>query len=183
MFERFTQDARAAVVAAQTIARESGARSIDSRHLLLALVDDGGPTADALRAVGVAPESLAERLRSDLKIGGLDADALSSIGIDLDAVRDRADAVFGAGALDRAGRTPVKGHLPFTAESKKALELGLREAVRLHRNRIDGAMLMLGIVRSTGSPAEVVLRHALAGAGSSIESLRSAVEQPGAQAS
>lgn len=183
MFERFTQEARAAVVAAQAVARESGARSIDSRHLLLALIDGAGPTATALRTVGVAPERLSQTLRSDLQTGGLDAEALSSVGIDLDAVRDRADAVFGAGALERAGRLPMKGHLPFTAENKKVLELALREAIRLHRNRIGGAMLLLGILRSTGSPAEVALRHALRDADSSVAILRSVVEEPGAQAS
>ena len=40
MFERFTADARDVVVGAQTVARESGTRSIDARHLLLGLVGD-----------------------------------------------------------------------------------------------------------------------------------------------
>ena len=105
------------------------------------------------------------------------------MGIDLEAVRASADAVFGKDALDRAGRAPVKGHIPFTADAKKALELALREAVRLRTNRIDGAMLLLGTLRGTGSPAELVLSRALAEAGSSPSALRLAVERAAAQAS
>ena len=43
MFERFTADARQVVVGAQTTARESGARSIDGRCLLLGLTETAGP--------------------------------------------------------------------------------------------------------------------------------------------
>ena len=39
---------------------------------------------------------------------------------------------FGAGALDRAGRT-LGGHVPFAPDAKKALELSLREAVHVIR--------------------------------------------------
>ena len=105
------------------------------------------------------------------------------MGIDLDAVRASADAVFGKDALDRVGRAPAKGHLPFTADAKKTLELALREAVRLRTNRIDGAMLLLGTLRGTGSPAELVLSRALAEVGSSAAALRLAVERAVAQAS
>ena len=105
------------------------------------------------------------------------------MGIDLEAVRASADAVFGEDALDRAGRAPVKGHIPFTADAKKALELALREAVRLRTNRIDGAMLLLGTLRGTGSPAERTLSRALAEVGSSPSALRLAVERAAAQAS
>jgi ATP-dependent Clp protease ATP-binding subunit ClpA len=183
MFERFTADARDVVVRAQTVARESGTRSIDARHLLLGLAETDGPAAEALTSVGIDPAGLAYDLRSELRTGGLDAEALASVGIDLDAVRASADAVFGQDALDRAGRSPVRGHIPFTADAKKALELALREAVRLHTNRIDGAMLLLGTLRGTGSPAELTLRRALVQAGSSPSALRLAVEQAAAQAS
>ena len=165
------------------MARECGARSIDGRHLLLGLTETAGPAADALASVGLDPAALAHDLRAELRSGGLDAEALASVGIDLDAVRASADAVFGEGALDRVGRAPVKGHLPFTADAKKTLELALREAVRLRTNRIDGAMLLLGTVRATGSPAELTLSRALAEVGSSPSALRAAVEQDAAEAS
>ncbi|HEY5784607.1 MAG TPA: Clp protease N-terminal domain-containing protein [Microlunatus sp.] len=183
MFERFTVDARQVVVGAQTTARESGARAIDGRCLLLGLTETAGPAAAALTSVGLDPAGLARDLRAQLASGGLDAEALASVGIDLAAVRASADAVFGQDALDRAGRAPVKGHIPFTADAKKSLELALREAVRLRTNRIDGAMLLLGTLRGTGSPAELVLSRALAEVGSSPSALRLAVERAAAQAS
>ena len=132
MFERFTADARAVVVGAQTDGPESGARSIDARHLLLGLTETAGAGGGRPDVGGARPDELARDLRAELRSGGLDAAALASVGIDLEAVRASADAVFGKGALDRARRSPAKGHIPFTADAKKALELALREAVRLH---------------------------------------------------
>lgn len=182
MFERFTSEARDAVVTAQAIARSSGSRSIDSRHVLLALLDQDGVGPRALRLVGVEPSTFAAVLRAELE-GGLDAESLASVGIDLGAVRERTDAVFGEGALERARRSPLKGHLPFTADGKQALELSLREAVRLRTNRIDGQALFLGLLRGTGSPAELALQRAVTAAGSDVEALRRAVEKPSAAAS
>ncbi len=48
MFERFSNEARAAVVDAQLVARQQGTRSIDARHLLVALAEAGGPAAARL---------------------------------------------------------------------------------------------------------------------------------------
>ncbi len=183
MFERFTREARDVVVLAHEVAREVGARSVDARHVLLCLVESRGPARNGLESVGIAVAAFAERLRNEVAQGGLDAGALASVGIDLDAVRARADAVFGEGALDQAGGRRRSGHLPFSPDAKKVLELALREAIRLHVNRIDSAMLLLGVLRSTGSPAESVLRSALAECGSSVADLRTALEKPAAEAS
>ncbi len=46
----------------------------------------------------------------------------------------QAEAVFGPDALERAARAPG-GHIPFTPDAKKALELALSEAIRLKQNR------------------------------------------------
>lgn len=173
MFERFTAAAREAVVTAQDEARASGARAIDSRHVLLGLVTGDEVAARTLGQVGVDPTALAASLRAEL--GGLDTASLASVGIDLDAVRERADAVFGAGALDRGQRTPRKGHLPFAADGKQALEQALREAVRLRSRRIDGRVLLLGLLRP-GLPAEAVLSRALAEAGSDPATLRQVLD-------
>ncbi len=173
MFERFTDEARTAVVAAQGEARSTGATAIDSRHLLLALLTDDRRSQQTLQRVGVDPVAFASSLRAELD--GLDAASLASIGIDLDAVRERADAVFGAGALDRGRRAPRRGHLPFTADGKQALEQALREAVRLRSRQIDGRVLLLGLLRP-GSPAEGALTRALVEAGSSPSTLRQALE-------
>ena len=90
MFERFTKEARAAVVGAQAVARDTGSRSIDTRHLLLVLAEQPGSAQRALRAVGADLEALAATVRADLWAGSLDGNALAGLGIDLDAVRRQA---------------------------------------------------------------------------------------------
>lgn len=183
MFERFSQDARNAVVEAQLVARQLGSRSIDARHVLVALAESAGRATAALDAVGVDRGVLAARLRAQLSESGLDAAALASLGVDLDAVRRRADQVFGEGALDRAGRRGRRGHLPFTSDAKKSLDLALREALRAGSSAIHGGYLLLGILRNSGSPAELELRRSLGDAGMDPAALRTAVEHPEAQAS
>lgn len=175
MFERFTKEARAVVTGAQGVARAAGSRSIDTRHLLLPLIETPGRVPQALRDAGADVAALATRARADLRAGGIDGDALAGIGIDLDAVRRQAEAVFGPDALERAAHTP-KGHIPFTSDAKKALELSLREAIRLHQKSIVSSHLLLGIVRGD-SPG----RALLIGAGVDIAALRRALDA-GAQA-
>lgn len=175
MFEKFSKEARSAVVEAQTVAREAGSTAIDTRHVLVALAAAPGP-ADALRGAGLDPADTARAVRDDLRAGGIDAEALAMLGVDLEAVRRETDAVFGAGALDRAGRRARKGHIPFTPDAKKALELALREAVRLQDKSIDGRHLLLGILRAD-CPGGRVLERALQGTGSDVAALRTAVEQ------
>ena len=183
MFERFSREARDVVVLAQESAQEVGSRSVEARHLLLCLVQSKGPARSSLETVGLDVTAFAERLRAEVSQGSLDAGALASVGIDLDAVRERADAVFGAGALDRADRRWRSGRPSFSPDAKKMLELALREAIRLHANRIDSAMLLLGVLRSSGSPAEASLRTALGECGSSVADLRAVLERPAAEAS
>jgi ATP-dependent Clp protease ATP-binding subunit ClpA len=171
MFERFSKEARAAVVGAQQVARDTGSRSIDTRHLLVALLERPGPAYRALRESGADVEAIAAKARVDLRTGGLDGDALAGLGIDLDVVRRQTDAIFGNGALDRAGRAP-RGHIPFTPDSKKALELALREAIRLKQKNIHSGHLMLGILRG-----ECPGRALLVTAGVDTSALRPALEK------
>ncbi|MCK9792474.1 hypothetical protein M1843_01775 [Isoptericola sp. 4D.3] len=179
MFERFTKEARAAVVEAQQVARGTRSATIDTRHLLASLSSTAGPAADALRAAGLDPAEVGARARRAVTEGEpLDAGALAAVGVDLDEVRRRTDEVFGAGALDRAGaRTTRRGkHVPFTDDAKKALELSLREAVRLKDKGIDGRHLLLGILRAD-CPGGRVLQAALHDAGTDVAALRTAAER------
>jgi ATP-dependent Clp protease ATP-binding subunit ClpA len=171
MFERFTKEARAAVTGAQQVARDTSSRSIDTRHLLVALIESPGPAQRALRDTGADVATLAAEARADVRAGGLDADALAGIGIDLDAVRRQADAVFGPDALERAGRKPA-GHIPFSADAKKSLELALREAIRLRQKSIHSGHLLLGILRAQ-SPGRTLLQRA----GVDTDALRAALER------
>lgn len=169
MFERFSREARAAVIAAQQVAHATTSRTIDTRHVLVALAEEVGPAATALRDAGVDVDRFTTDLRSALTAAGLDPEALASLGIDLAAVRERTDAVFGPGALDRAGHSP--GHIPFTRDAKKALELALRETTRLKQKTIDGRHLLLGILR-----ADCPGRDALTERGIDLDELRQALE-------
>jgi ATP-dependent Clp protease ATP-binding subunit ClpA len=177
MFERFSADARATVVDAQEVARERGDDSIDGVHLLLALVHQvDGAGALALDAVGVTPASIDRHAAAPGPRGDLDGPALASLGIDLDEIRARTDAAFGPGALDRVGRgARRRGHVPFTKEAKKALELSLREAIHAGSRAIDSGHVLLALARVDGTTAHRALVDALTEAGSDVEALRAAL--------
>jgi len=185
MFERFTADARATVVEAQTYARERGDGAIDTVHLLLALAhQEGGAGALALAAVGVLPATVDRHAAAAAPHDGLDGPALASLGIDLDAIRARTDAAFGTGALERTGRRPSRrGHVPFTKDAKKTLELSLREAIHQGSRSIDSGHVLLALARVEGTTAHRTLVGALADAGSDVERLRAALSPQGRAAS
>lgn len=157
MFERFTHQAREAVIRTQEIARERDDPSIAAVHLLAALATEGSGIDDLLGPAGVTPASLFAALNQVPPGEPLDADALARLGIDLDAVRSRVEAHFGEGALDadpprtrrrRSGLRDRLGgnHLPFTDDAKRALELSLREVLRLGGRAIGGEAMLLGVL-------------------------------------
>lgn len=168
MFERFTKEARETVVRAQEEARGLGAGHIGTEHLVLGVATGDGPAAAAL---GVT----AQQLRGEVAGGGLDAAALATLGIDLDEIRRRVEATFGPGALER-GRPARDGHVPFTPEAKKALELALREAVRMGDKHIGAEHLLLGVLR--GDDAGVAL---LRRAGADPERIRETLTPAGSR--
>ena len=184
MFERFTDGARHVVVHAQSEARSLGHGYIGTEHLLLGLLQEReGLAAQVLEGVGVTPDAVRAGVETVVGRGSAPADdseALLAIGIDLDAVRATVEQAFGPGALDRApaprrrrrrarrpgcgGRVPVLGgHLPFTPRSKKALELSLREALRLGHNHIGTEHILLALVsEGEGLAAAVLVRNGVA---------------------
>jgi ATP-dependent Clp protease ATP-binding subunit ClpA len=155
MFERFTKEARDVVERAGDEAVAAGAAVIDREHLLLGVVavDPG-----RLGLVGLRDDVLRAELAASG--GALDADALATIGIDLDAVRRTVEAEFGEGALER-GRIR-RGHIPFTPQAKKTLEVSLRSAIALEHKHIGSGHLLLGVLRTEGEDnlALVVLADA-----------------------
>lgn len=174
MFEKFTKDARSAVVDAQLVAREAHSDQIDTRHVLVALAETPGPARTALSDGGVDVAALITQARAKIEAGdALDPAALAAVGIDLDEVTRRTEATFGEGALTRAGRG-LRGrrkHIPFTADAKKSLELALREAIRLGSKEINGGHLLLGMTRAE-SPA----RSLLSDAGADLDRIRHLAE-------
>ena len=153
MFEKFTKPARDAVTGAQAYAAELGHERIGDDHLLLAILAGAdSPAARALTDTGVATAALsAEIERAHGRLGDDDADALSALGIDLEAVRSKVEESFGEGALDNGKpRRRLGGHIPFTKDAKKVLELALREAIRLKDRSIGTEHILLGILRAEG---------------------------------
>ncbi|MEU9046407.1 MULTISPECIES: Clp protease N-terminal domain-containing protein [unclassified Kitasatospora] len=177
MFERFTEPARQAVVGAQLEARELRHGHIGTEHLLLAiLAQPEEPSAAVLVESGLDHDTVLRAVRR-LSVEKDDAAVLASIGVDLDAVREAVESVFGEGALDApseedgkrrgwfrsaAASAPGPGRLPFSPRAKKALELSLREALRLKSGEIGVGHLLLGVLREGEGPAvRVIVDHGL----------------------
>ena len=183
MFERFTHAARTAVVLAQEEARDAENDHIGAEHLLHGVLSDPDGLAIAvLRPWQVDARRVSALVRS---LHDLDEQALSALGIDLDEVRRSAEAEFGPGALDRPRRSwrrrrRVPGHVPFTDEAKRALELALVSAVESRDREITGAHLFLGLLRAEGGTAPRILTRL--GVTASADELVRLVRQQGDQA-
>ncbi|GAA0390043.1 Clp protease N-terminal domain-containing protein [Streptomyces luteireticuli] len=159
MFERFTKEARIAVVVAQEEARLLNHPRIGAEHLLLAITTrTGAPGTGTLARLGITPDACRAAVRTPDSLDEEDAEALRHLGIDLDAVRASAETAFGPGALDRPPSAPPRGwlrrgstskpqkpHIPFNTSAKQALERSLREALERKDNRIGTEHVLLGI--------------------------------------
>jgi len=163
MFERFTKDARAVVTRTQEEARALRHDRIDTGHLLLALTSVEGAASRALAVHLPGFDGLRARVLTE--IDGLDPDALASIGIDLTAVREATEAAFGEGALQ--GGKPERGHLRFTSEAKKTLELSLRVALKNGHKFISDGHILLALLMLPKSAAV----RALLSSGADLDAL------------
>lgn len=157
MFERFSRNARVAVVLAQEEARELNADEIRPEHILVGVLQSAGrELSSVLEGYGLTANAVRGRLATAESTGDEsfddDAEALRSIGIDLRAVRDNIDRTFGEGTYDNAlrksgRRRRRRSHIPFTKPAKKVLELALREALAHKDNGISCEHILLGILR------------------------------------
>ena len=148
MFERFTRNARAAVVGAQEVAARRRATDVRPAHLWESLVSTDGTLAMQVLAQLGAPGEEVRRVVRGLgpQYSGVldseDAEALKLLGIDLEDVIRRIDQDLN----DGCGAIP-KGHKRFSPGSKKVLELSLREAMRLGDPFIGTEHVLLGLIR------------------------------------
>jgi hypothetical protein len=159
MFERFTREARGVVMQAVERARVTKAGHIDTDHLLLGLAGGTSPAARVLAESGATLEVIAEALhRTD------EARLLGVLGIDVEEIRASVERTFGPGAWSATdpGGKPLKrgglgaGHIPFTADAKKTLELSLREALAMKCKSIEAGHILLGLLRVGGRPVEAL---------------------------
>jgi ATP-dependent Clp protease ATP-binding subunit ClpA len=171
MFERFTEGARQVVVEAQVEARALQHGWVGTEHLLLAFLRGGSSVAPVLTPLGLTYEGVRQEVAALTSAGSTQADsALRDLGIDIGEVRRRVEASFGPGALDAPqgherwrGRVRLPrrrrrggGHIPFTSEAKKSLELALREALRLGDREITVEHIVLATMRTEGLGARAV---------------------------
>jgi Clp amino terminal domain, pathogenicity island component len=153
MFERFTDRARTAVVAARAEATARGDQ-IRPVYMLHALASGEGVAARALASLGVDAGDIERRLdltaplRTPLEgePPGGDAEALASIGIDLDEIRRKVEESFGPGALERAPAAQGTGRSTMTREAKQSVELAAKEARALRHSYIGTEHLLLGLL-------------------------------------
>jgi ATP-dependent Clp protease ATP-binding subunit ClpC len=82
---------------------------------------------------------------------GVAARALESLGIRLAAVRQQVEEIIGR------GKQAPPGHVPFTPQAKKVLELALREAAALGHDYIGTEHILLGLIREGRGVAVRVL--------------------------
>ncbi|MFJ9776484.1 Clp protease N-terminal domain-containing protein [Kitasatospora sp. NPDC101157] len=162
------------MVGAQEEARGLRHGHVGTEHLLLAaLARPDDPAAAVLAGMGLDHEA-AHRAVVRLLGPGDDAQVLASIGVDLDAVRAAVESAFGEGALDSpadeeprrrnwfrsGGSKPARS--PFGPGAKKALELSLRESLRLKSGEIAVGHLLLGVLRvEDGLGLRMVTDHGL----------------------
>ncbi|GAA2591121.1 MULTISPECIES: Clp protease N-terminal domain-containing protein [Streptomyces] len=164
MFERFTKDARAVVQGAVDQAEEERARTVESEHLLLALLEREGSRASfALAALGVAErrDAVRQALRDARRRAGLsqaETEALAGLGIDVAEVVARVEEAHGVGAMsaDRKGGRRWSGHRGFGRGAKEVLEKSLRVAVARRDRHIGDEHLLLALTLRPGVPAEVL---------------------------
>ncbi len=136
MFNRFTREARAVVVAAQREADGLGAASIGPEHLLLGVVEarPGDGAARVLREAGLDASAVHAALQAEL------TDALAPLGIP-------AEAVEAVGPARPTGRK-----LRFAPAAKSAMAQAVTSAAQGGDRRIEARHMALGVLQ-TPSPA------------------------------
>lgn len=169
MFERFTKDARGVILTAAELAADQGVSKAGPQHLLLAVAGlQDGVGARVLAGFGVTSATLQAAVANTNRRAGLtdqEIAALRSVGIDADEVFRRVEEAFGPDAFDEPAEAPrrrlglVGG--PFAPQSKKVIELSLREAIALGHRHIDSGHLLLALLRNgvPGPMSTVLTEH------------------------
>lgn len=129
MFERFSKDAQAVVLASLAAAKRLGAENVEPEHLLLGLAEGGTPAARAIAEAGMDAQMIAAAIEADLVA------MLEVVGVPASVV----DAMPPAPRADRPG---------FGVHGRRALEQALREASRRNDRRIGSEHVLLGVLHA-----------------------------------
>jgi ATP-dependent Clp protease ATP-binding subunit ClpA len=162
-FDRFTEEAREAVVRAQEEAARLRHPWLGTEHLLLGLLRRPDSRAGrVLSGVGVTVASVEGELVRELGeppsgqvLGDEEEEALRILGIDLREVRRRVEETFGPGALERA--RPGRCGSPVMPRLKQSFERAARAAGKL--DDIDTDHLLLGMTEVRGALAVRLLER------------------------
>jgi ATP-dependent Clp protease ATP-binding subunit ClpA len=166
VYDRFTELAKRALVAARDAAASLGHDTIGTEDLLLGLAQTAGVASETLRAQGLELNALraeAARHHQSASTTPNPKDALSSLGIDIHEIQRRAEETFGPGAL----KYPRP---PFSLNAKQAIKESLQQARALENQHIDTEHLLLALLATGGTAVSV-----LTAVGADPESLRHAV--------
>ncbi|GMA85652.1 hypothetical protein GCM10025868_09020 [Angustibacter aerolatus] len=164
MLERFTARARAAVTAAEPLARQEGAASITGRHLLLAVVaDPGSGAAQVLAGLGLPPDAVRSVLGPPDAVGpaGLsaaDAAALQGLGIDVADVARRFEQQHGTPLGGPSRRPTRRPRLDRTARA--ALAHAVHTAQQARHGAIGTEHVLLGVLHEQGPDGPLAVRGA-----------------------
>ena len=82
------------------------------------------------------------------------------------------------GILEAADKTSPPFHMPFADSTKKALELSLREALRLGCNYVGSMHLMLALIREEGNAAKILAGYEVTLEGARKEAAELVLEDP-----
>lgn len=160
MFERFSAQAREALVLAQAEASRLRHPWLGTEHLLLALLrQPGTPASRLLAGLDVTTEAVERQLIEELGepcgdpiLGEEDDRALGAIGIDLREVRRRVEETFGPGALERA--RPGRCGWPMMPRLKESLQRACGVA---GQGFVETDDLLLGMLQVRGALAVELL--------------------------
>jgi ATP-dependent Clp protease ATP-binding subunit ClpC len=122
---------------------------------------------EAARGLGhkhVGTEHLLLGLLADERL--VSARALSAFGLTYEGARSQVVAKVGT------GHEPTEGEIPFTPQSQKALELSMRESLRLGHDYIGSGHLLLGLGHGKDTLSSQILRPA----GADLRALRECTE-------
>jgi ATP-dependent Clp protease ATP-binding subunit ClpA len=168
MFERFDQDARAAIAKAREEAARAGSREIRTEHLLLGLMDKPGDATDVLEAVQADPEEVRAAVPQveAARLAAADTTTADTAAADTAPAPEAGlppEVTLAAEA--RPGEPVPHGpgapqDLRLTRNARRALDLALRTAHRFRHDHVSSGHLLLSIIEQPDSGAVEALKVA-----------------------